>query len=111
MTEWPQRTCPVAVPIDRWGHMPFPADAMSAAAIADIVEAHRTRLPPRRSPLGKGYETALIPCTTPHRYVESVLCFGLVDDISQGTSDAFGFESIIFGARGQGVTGARFVCV
>ncbi|WP_088942416.1 hypothetical protein [Rhodococcus sp. 1168] len=48
MTGWPQRACPVAVPIDRWGHMPLPAAAMSAAAIAEIVDAHRTGLPPRR---------------------------------------------------------------
>ncbi|MDJ0362532.1 hypothetical protein [Rhodococcus sp. H29-C3] len=48
MSGWPQRACPVAVPIDRWGHMPLPADAMSPAAIAEIVDAHRTGLPPRR---------------------------------------------------------------
>ncbi|MDJ0362330.1 hypothetical protein [Rhodococcus sp. H29-C3] len=48
---WPERACPVAVPIDRWGHMPFPADAMSPAAIADVVEAHRTGIAPLRSPV------------------------------------------------------------
>ncbi|MDJ0362784.1 hypothetical protein [Rhodococcus sp. H29-C3] len=48
MSGWPQRACPVAVPIDRWGHMPLPADAMSPVAIAEIVDAHRTGLPPHR---------------------------------------------------------------
>jgi hypothetical protein len=50
MSSWPVYTGPVAIPIDRWGHMPFPVDAMSAAAIADLVHAHLTgAAPPRTS--------------------------------------------------------------
>ncbi|OZD60775.1 hypothetical protein CH263_19970 [Rhodococcus sp. 06-1059B-a] len=48
---WPQRPSPVAVPIDRWGHMPLPADAMSPDAIADVVGAYRLGAPPRRTPV------------------------------------------------------------
>ncbi|ORI21258.1 hypothetical protein BJI47_17730 [Rhodococcus sp. 1168] len=43
--------CPVAVPIDRWGQMSLPADAMSPAAIADIVDAYRRGAAPLRSPV------------------------------------------------------------
>ncbi|MDJ0362254.1 hypothetical protein [Rhodococcus sp. H29-C3] len=48
MTAVPNRAGPVAVSIDRWGHMPLPPVAMSPAAIADIVRAHATGQPPRR---------------------------------------------------------------
>ncbi|WP_188544104.1 hypothetical protein [Rhodococcoides trifolii] len=36
------RPGPVAVPIDRWGHLPFLPVSMTAAAIAGVVAAHRT---------------------------------------------------------------------
>ncbi|OZD68952.1 hypothetical protein CH263_08680 [Rhodococcus sp. 06-1059B-a] len=51
VTGWLQRPSPVAVPIDRWGHMPLPADAMSADSIADVVGAYRLGAPPRRTPV------------------------------------------------------------
>ncbi|MGU3438144.1 hypothetical protein ACNHUS_34690 [Actinomycetes bacterium M1A6_2h] len=44
------RPGPVAVPIDRWGHMPFPAAPMTAAAIAGVVAAHRTGTVPPHTP-------------------------------------------------------------
>ncbi len=47
-SSWSDYTGPVAVPIDRWGHMPFPVDAMSAAAIAGLVTAHQTGASVRR---------------------------------------------------------------
>lgn len=50
MTARPLQGSPVAVPIDRWGHMPYPADAMTPDTIGDVVEAHRTGTPPRRTP-------------------------------------------------------------
>ncbi|OZD12996.1 hypothetical protein CH253_18180 [Rhodococcus sp. 06-156-3C] len=50
ITDWAQRPSPVAAPIDRWGHMPFPTVAMSPDAIGDVVDAHRTGTPPRRTP-------------------------------------------------------------
>jgi hypothetical protein len=48
MGEWPQRPGPVAVPIDQWGHMPFPLHPMTSEAVAAIVHAHLTDAPPRR---------------------------------------------------------------
>lgn len=50
MGEWPRRPGPVAVPIDRWGHMPFPATAMTPDSVAVVVRAHFTGAPPRRAP-------------------------------------------------------------
>ncbi|OZF42694.1 hypothetical protein CH292_25430 [Rhodococcus sp. 14-2470-1a] len=38
------RRGPVAVPIDRWGHLPFPAAPMTAAEIRSVVAGHRARL-------------------------------------------------------------------
>lgn len=49
MNGWPVYTGPVAVPIDRWGHMPFPVDAMSADAIADLILAHLSGAAPSRT--------------------------------------------------------------
>jgi len=49
MTGWPDRPGPVAVPIDRWGHMPLPAAAMTAAEIGAVIAAHRTGNPPRHT--------------------------------------------------------------
>ncbi|OZC60513.1 MULTISPECIES: hypothetical protein [Nocardiaceae] len=50
MTRWSVHPGPVAVPIDRWGHMPFPAQSMSPAGVGWIVDAHRTGQPPRHDP-------------------------------------------------------------
>ncbi|OLT35016.1 hypothetical protein BJF84_15835 [Rhodococcus sp. CUA-806] len=49
MGEWPHRAGPVAVPIDRWGHMPFPPTAMAPDAVAAVVRAHLAGAPPRRT--------------------------------------------------------------
>ncbi|MBY6414670.1 MULTISPECIES: hypothetical protein [unclassified Rhodococcus (in: high G+C Gram-positive bacteria)] len=48
MGEWPKRPGPVAVPIDQWGHMPFPPHPMTSEAVATIVHAYLTDAPPRR---------------------------------------------------------------
>ncbi|MBY4128161.1 hypothetical protein HQO83_07150 [Rhodococcus fascians] len=50
MTALPNRGGPVAVPIDRWGHLPLPAAAMTAAEIGAVIAAHRTGLSPLHSP-------------------------------------------------------------
>lgn len=50
MAGWPRSAGPVAVPIDRWGHMPFPADPMTPAAVATVIGAHRSGRPPRHVP-------------------------------------------------------------
>lgn len=50
-TGWSGRQSPVAVSIDRWGHLPLPADAMTPAAIAGVIAAHRAGAPPRRTPI------------------------------------------------------------
>ncbi|KQU45947.1 hypothetical protein HQO84_24265 [Rhodococcus fascians] len=50
MSRWPVRPGPVAVPIDRWGHMPFPADPMTPAAVGAVIAAHRSGRPPRHDP-------------------------------------------------------------
>ncbi|WP_052064958.1 hypothetical protein [Rhodococcoides fascians] len=50
MNGWPDRPGPVAVPIDRWGHMPLPAAAMTAAEVGAVVHAHRTGTPPQHTP-------------------------------------------------------------
>lgn len=41
MSGWPIRSGPIAVPIDRWGHMPFPVAAMTAAEIGSVIARHR----------------------------------------------------------------------
>lgn len=50
MTGLSDRGGPVAVPIDRWGHLPFPAAPMSAAEIGSVIAGHRVGLSPRHTP-------------------------------------------------------------
>ncbi|WP_196806163.1 hypothetical protein [Rhodococcus sp. 114MFTsu3.1] len=50
MTASPHRGGPVAVPIDRWGHLPLPAAPMTAAEIGSVIAAHRTGLSPLHTP-------------------------------------------------------------
>nr|WP_296779501.1 hypothetical protein [Rhodococcus sp. (in: high G+C Gram-positive bacteria)] len=50
MTALPHRGGPVAVPIDRWGHLPLPAAPMTAAEIGSVIAAHRTGLSPLHTP-------------------------------------------------------------
>lgn len=52
MGEWPQRPGPVAVPIDQWGHMPFPPTPMAPDAVAAVVRAYMNDAPPRRKAHG-----------------------------------------------------------
>jgi hypothetical protein len=42
MSEWPTRSGAIAVPIDRWGHMPLPVAAMTAAEVGSVIAMHRT---------------------------------------------------------------------
>nr|WP_249277082.1 hypothetical protein [Rhodococcus sp. 06-621-2] len=42
MTGWPDGPGPLAIPIDRWGHLPLPAHAMTAAEVGTVIAAHRT---------------------------------------------------------------------
>lgn len=44
------RPGPVAVPIDRWGHLPLPVAAMTAAEIGSVIAAHRTGISPLHTP-------------------------------------------------------------
>ncbi len=46
----PDRPGPVAVPIDRWGHLPLPAAAMTAAEIGSVIAAHRAGLATLHTP-------------------------------------------------------------
>ena len=50
MTVLPSRGGPVAVPIDRWGHLPLPAAPMTATEIGSVIAAHRTGLAPLHTP-------------------------------------------------------------
>lgn len=50
MTGSPQRRGPVAVPIDRWGHLPLPVTAMTAAEVGAVIAAHRTGAAPLHTP-------------------------------------------------------------
>ncbi|WP_206031026.1 hypothetical protein [Rhodococcus sp. B10] len=50
MTVLPDHGGPVAVPIDRWGHLPLPAAPMTAAEIGTVIAAHRTGLSPLHTP-------------------------------------------------------------
>ncbi|MGB7236676.1 MAG: hypothetical protein WBD41_11910 [Rhodococcus sp. (in: high G+C Gram-positive bacteria)] len=50
MTALPNRGGPVAVPIDRWGHLPLPVAAMTAAEIGSVMAAHRTGHSPLHTP-------------------------------------------------------------
>jgi hypothetical protein len=46
----PQRRGPVAVPIDRWGHLPLPVTAMTAAEVGAVIARHRTGVSPLHTP-------------------------------------------------------------
>lgn len=50
MTEFPQRRGPVAVPIDRWGHLPLPVTAMTAAEVGAVIARHRVGASPLHTP-------------------------------------------------------------
>ncbi|WP_179273301.1 MULTISPECIES: hypothetical protein [unclassified Rhodococcus (in: high G+C Gram-positive bacteria)] len=50
MTGWPDRRGPVAVPIDRWGHLPLPVTAMTAAEVGAVIAGHRTGVSPLHTP-------------------------------------------------------------
>lgn len=50
MTGLPQRSGPVAVPIDRWGHLPLPVTAMTAAEVGAVITRHRTGASPLHTP-------------------------------------------------------------
>ena len=51
MTGSPQRRGPVAVPIDRWGHLPLPVTAMTVAEVGALIAGHRTGASPLHTPL------------------------------------------------------------
>jgi hypothetical protein len=50
MSGSPQRRGPVAVPIDRWGHLPLPITAMTAAEVGAVIVSHRTGASPLHTP-------------------------------------------------------------
>ncbi|MDR6912952.1 hypothetical protein J2W54_004965 [Rhodococcus fascians] len=50
MTGLPQRRGPVAVPIDRWGHLPLPVTAMTAAEVGAVIARHRAGVSPLHTP-------------------------------------------------------------
>lgn len=50
MTGLPDRKGPVAVPIDRWGHLPLPVTAMTAAEVGTVITRHRTGASPLHTP-------------------------------------------------------------
>ena len=50
MTGLPQRRGPVAVPIDRWGHLPLPVTAMTATEVGAVIARHRTGVSPLHTP-------------------------------------------------------------
>jgi hypothetical protein len=50
MTGSPQRRGPVAVPIDRWGHLPLPVTAMTAAEVGAVIARHRIGVSPLHTP-------------------------------------------------------------
>lgn len=50
MSGWPIRSGPIAVPIDRWGHMPLPVATMTAPEIGSVIAMHRAgNAPPHTS--------------------------------------------------------------
>ncbi len=49
-TALPGRGGPVAVPIDRWGHLPLPITAMTAAEVGTVIMKHRTGVSPLHTP-------------------------------------------------------------
>lgn len=50
MTGLPDRRGPVAVPIDRWGHLPLPVTAMTAAEVGAVIARHRAGVSPLHTP-------------------------------------------------------------
>ena len=50
MTGLPDRRGPVAVPIDRWGHLPLPVTAMTAAEVGAVIARHRIGVSPLHTP-------------------------------------------------------------
>ncbi|CCQ18147.1 putative uncharacterized protein [Rhodococcus sp. AW25M09] len=50
MSGLPQRLGPVAVPIDRWGHLPLPVTALTAAEVGAVIARHRTGVSPLHTP-------------------------------------------------------------
>lgn len=50
MTALPVRGGPVAVPIDRWGHLPLPVTAMTAAEVGAVIARHRIGVSPLHTP-------------------------------------------------------------
>ena len=50
MTGSPKRRGPVAVPIDRWGHLPLPVTAMTAAEVGAVIARHRIGVSPLHTP-------------------------------------------------------------
>ncbi|MDV8077979.1 hypothetical protein R4P47_15560 [Rhodococcus sp. IEGM 1370] len=50
MTALPHCPGPVAVPIDRWGHLPLPVTAMTAAEVGAVITGHRTGASPLHTP-------------------------------------------------------------
>ncbi|WP_230598326.1 hypothetical protein [Rhodococcoides fascians] len=58
MWGWPTRSGPIAIPIDRWGHMPLPVTAMSAAEIGSVIALHRTGNAPLHS--SRGHRTVSV---------------------------------------------------
>ena len=69
MTGLPQRCGPVAVPIDRWGHLPLPVTAMTASEVGAVIARHRTgvaslhtpRRPIIRPPSGTDQSDSIAP--------------------------------------------------
>lgn len=50
MTALPDRRGPVAVPIDRWGHLPLPVTAMTAAEVGAVIARHGAGVSPLHTP-------------------------------------------------------------
>ncbi|QII09360.1 hypothetical protein BH93_27075 (plasmid) [Rhodococcoides fascians A25f] len=50
MTALPHRPGPIAVPIDRWGHLPLPVAAMTAAEVGAVIARHRIGASPLHTP-------------------------------------------------------------
>jgi hypothetical protein len=50
MAGLPDRRGPVAVPIDRWGHLPLPVTAMTAAEVGAVIARHRAGASPLHTP-------------------------------------------------------------
>ncbi|WP_032366068.1 hypothetical protein [Rhodococcoides fascians] len=50
MAGLPDRRGPVAVPIDRWGHLPLPVTAMTATEVGAVIARHRAGVSPLHTP-------------------------------------------------------------